>query len=290
VAAQTWLRLSLPARAPVLEALSTLLVEWGAGGIEEGRGELRAYYPPEQRGLVEERLRVYASDLGEELAWSWEALAEEDWWESWKAYFRPVLVSERLAVCPTWEEWAPPSRAVRVIRVDPGRAFGTGTHETTRLCLKLLDECAAQTDPRALLDVGCGSGILSVAGRLLGIPRVVAFDVDPIAAEATAENARTNRVGDGVAVFCGDLRAVRGRFPLAVANILYQVLLGLAPGLAERVEDGGRLILSGMLACELPSARALYASVGFSAEREAIEGEWGALVLRRGVREPSPGT
>jgi ribosomal protein L11 methyltransferase len=170
-----------------------------------------------------------------------------------------------------------------VIRLDPGRAFGTGTHETTRLCLALLDDAVGQSPPSAFLDVGCGSGILSIGARLLGVPRAVALDIDGLAAGATRENARANGVADGVRAVCGDLRCLRGTFPLAAANILYQILLGLAPALAARVAPGGLLVLSGLLVPEIPSAAAVYGSdrVGFEVLRRETLGEWGALVLRR---------
>lgn len=277
----TWMRLETTAPPEVLEALASLLTEWGSGGVVEGEGRLTAYFPPPAREEVEARLRRYAADLGRPVAWRWEAETGEPWREAWKAYFRPSRVSARLAVCPSWEEWAPEDPAVRVIRMDPGRAFGTGTHETTRLCLGILDDLLAGDTPPTLLDVGCGSGILSVAARLLGVPRVVALDLDPLAAEATRENAAANGVDAGLLVLQGDLRSVRTRFPLVVANILYQVLLGLAPGLCERVAPGGRLVLSGMLASELTGAAAHYARHGLREVRREVDREWGALVLRR---------
>jgi ribosomal protein L11 methyltransferase len=282
----SWLKLTVFAPGAVLEALSVLLVDWGAEGVEEGEGAISAYYRPAGQDGVEAGLRRLARDLEEgdslpePFVWRWAEVREEDWWESWKAHFRPTRVSPRLAVCPSWEAWSAPE-GVRVLRLDPGRAFGTGTHETTRLCLRLLDEEQERRAPATLLDVGSGSGILSVAGLILGIPRVVAIDIDPVAAGATRDNAVQNGVDAGLLVACGDPRTVRGSYPLVVANILYQALLGLAPVLAERVSGDGRLLLSGMLACELPSARNVYARVGLSAEKESVEGDWGALVLRR---------
>lgn len=284
--APVWCKLEVSAAAPVLEALASLLVDWGSGGVVEEAGGLAAYYAPDRREAVEADLARYAADLGTEggpVLWTWADVPDENWWESWKVYFKPARVSPRLAVCPTWEAggWSPGDPAVRTVLMDPGRAFGTGTHETTRLCLKILDEEMAAEPAASLLDVGCGSGILSIAARLLGVPRAVALDVDPIAAGAARENAVANGVAEGTLVTCADLRAVRARFPLAVANILYQVLLGLAPALADRVDGGGRLVLSGMLTAELPSAEAVYGRLGFAVERRETLGEWGALVLRK---------
>jgi ribosomal protein L11 methyltransferase len=284
--APIWLKLTVSANAPLQEALAALLVDWGAGGTVQEAGGVAAYYRPEAKEGVEAhlaRLAAHARGAGEpEPTWRWEGIEEEDWWESWKAFFRPTRVSPRLAVCPSWEEerWDPGDPQVRVIRMDPGRAFGTGTHETTRLCLRMLDECLAAEPAQTLLDVGSGSGILSIGARLLGAGRVVAVDVDPIAGEATRDNA--NRAGvKGILTVCGDLRAIRGHYDVVVANILYQVLLGLAPGIAARVAPGGRLLLSGMLLQELPSASAVYGALGLSPQRTETDGEWGAILFRK---------
>ena len=276
-----WRKLSVAAAPEILEALAALLVEWGAGGTVEEAGGIAAFYVPEERDRVEALLARYASDLGAPVSWGWIDVPDEDWWESWKAHFRPTVVSSRLAVCPSWEAWNPPSPEIRVIRMDPGRAFGTGTHETTRLCLGALDRWLAEEPADTLLDVGSGSGILSIGASLLGVGRVVAVDVDPVASQATRENAARNGAADVIVAVCADLRAIRGTYPLVVANILYEVLLGLAPLLSERVTPGGRLLLSGMLRPELPSAVSVYARFGLLAEGNAAEGEWGALLLRK---------
>lgn len=280
---RAWLELRVEGPVAVREALACLLMEWGAGGVVEETDALVVYLPPEERERVEAHLTLYARDLGSTaLRWSWSEV-REGWEDAWKAYFRPTRVSARLAVCPTWEDWVSNDPEVRVIRLDPGRAFGTGTHETTRLCLALLDDAVGRAPPPVFLDVGCGSGILSIGVRLLGVPRAVALDIDGLAAEATRENARANGVDAGLLALCGDLRCVRGTYPLVAANILYQILLGLAPALCARVAPGGLLLLSGMLVPELPSAAAVYGAdrVGFEVHRQVTLGEWGALVLRK---------
>jgi ribosomal protein L11 methyltransferase len=275
-----WYRVSLRASPETLEAAGLLLVDAGAGGLLEEEDGLAAYFASDRREAVDLLLGTYARDVGGALRWNWEAVAP-GWQDSWKAFFRPVRVSPRLAVCPSWESWTPQDPEVRVISMDPGRAFGTGTHETTRLCLSLLDRVLTRDPPGPLLDVGSGSGILSVAAALLGVPRVVAADIDLLAAEATRENADRNGVGSRVVVLCGDLRSVRGTYPIAVANILYQVLLGLAPVLSAKVAPGGTLLLSGMLAPELDSAGRVYGEQRFRETGREVLGEWGAILLRR---------
>jgi len=278
-----WLQLTVEASQEVRVALALLLTEWGAGGVVEEARSVSAYFTPADRGELDARLGRYAEDLGQAVGWSWSAVAE-GWEDAWKVHFRPAVLSRRLAVCPSWEGFRPEDPEVRVIRMDPGRAFGTGTHETTRLCLGLLDDFIGGAPPPTLLDVGCGSGILAIGALLLGIPRAVALDIDPLAASATRENALHNGVADGLLVLCGDLRSVTGTYPLVVANILYQVLLGLAPTLAARVAPGGLLVLSGMLTPELASAAAVYQAQGLRESLRATAGEWGALVLQRPPR------
>jgi ribosomal protein L11 methyltransferase len=169
---------------------------------------------------------------------------------------------------------------MKTLVIDPGRAFGTGGHETTRLCLEFLDQCLEESPVDKVLDVGSGSGILTAAARLLGVPRVTALDIDPVAVEVTRENLRLNGVEDGTEVFCGNLFAVEGRYPLVVSNILYQILMGMAPELARRVLPGGRLILAGFLVQEAASAEALFTAQGLRVERRAEMGPWGAFVFR----------
>ncbi|GAB4250926.1 MAG: 50S ribosomal protein L11 methyltransferase [Deferrisoma sp.] len=281
-ATDPWLRLTVSAPAEVREALGALLVDWGAPGTAEEGEALVAWFPAGERGRVQARIERYALDLGAPVGWRWDDEPEEGWRDRWKAFYKPSRVSARLGVCPSWETWPPELGAVRVIRLDPGRAFGTGTHETTRLCLRLLDEELAARPGADLLDVGCGSGILSIGALLLGARRAVALDIDPLAAEATRENARANAVVERLRVVCGDLRSLRGAYPLVVANILYQVLLGLAPELGRRVAPGGgTLILSGLLTTETASAARVYGAQGLEPVRQETEGEWAALVLRR---------
>ncbi len=277
-----WHKLTLRAPPGAREALAVLLVDWGAGGTVEEGDALVAYFPPDRREAIEARLTRYTTDLGAPIGWRWEDEPEEGWRDRWKTFYRPAVVSARLGVCPSWGEWPAGGPAVEVIRMDPGQAFGTGTHETTRLCLRLLDELLAERPGSEVLDVGCGSGILSIGAVLLGARRAVALDIDPLAARAARENARANAVAGRVLVLQGDIRAVRGTFPLVAANILYRVLTGLAPEIARRVAAGGRLILSGLLKEELDSACRAYRARGLREIDRRVEGEWGALVLSAG--------
>ncbi len=276
-----WIWLEVLADPDVLEAVGVLLVEWGAGGTVHGPGRVEAYYPPGRREDLDARLGRYAADLARPLSWTWAEADAAGWQDRWKAFFRPARVSERLAVCPSWEAWTPPEPGVRVLRIDPGRAFGTGTHETTRLCLAALDDLSGEAPGRPVLDVGCGSGILSIGALLLDAPWAAAVDVDPVASRTARDNARHNRVADRVRVWCGDARSVGGRYPVVVANILYPVLAGLAPALARLTAPGGALVLSGLLREELDGIARIYIEQGFSERERRVLGDWGAVILTR---------
>ena len=276
-----WWMVSVTATEQDRELLDLLLMEHGAGGVIE-EGETRvAYFSPEAQPEVEEALTGFARDSLDPPHWRWGKEVGEPWRDAWKEHFRPTRLSPRLAVCPSWCEPPAYEAGVEVLRLDPGRAFGTGTHETTRLCLALLDRRLAEVPVARCLDVGCGSGILSVAVARLGVPHVVALDIDSQAVAATRENATRNGVERRVSALCGDLRAVAGSYPLVVANILYQILLGLAPVLAVRVAPGGVLVLSGLLEAELGSAAQVYGAHGLRERSREVAGDWGALVLER---------
>jgi ribosomal protein L11 methyltransferase len=178
-------------------------------------------------------------------------LAEQDWVRLTQSQFAPVPVSEGFWIVPSWHE--PPAEAARVIRLDPGLAFGTGTHPTTRMCLRWVAR-HARAWPR-VLDYGCGSGILAIGAALHGGRVLDAVDVDPAAIEATRHNARAN----GVALSAGAPELAVGRYALVLANILATPLRLLAPLLVTHVERGGDLVLAGILERQADELRAAYA-------------------------------
>ena len=171
--------------------------------------------------------------------------AEEDWINNWKKYFHPIPVGRRLLIRPDWEKAEVPEGRV-ALDLEPGIAFGTGTHETTRLCMEFLEEFVAPGC--AVLDVGCGSGILSIAALLLGAKSAVGVDIDPLAVKTAAQNAARNRVEDRFTGICGSLtERVRGTFDLVAANIVADVILELLGDVGTFMAPGGALILSGII-------------------------------------------
>jgi len=218
-----------------------------------------------------------AASLG--LAGTVSEIADQDWGESWKEGLTPFRVG-RVFVRFSWTPSPPPPGAVEVV-LDPGMAFGTGTHPTTALCLAALDELLAASPGAAVLDVGTGSGLLAIAARKLGAGRVAGTENDPVALRVAEENASRN----GVALELGLVAPseVEGQFPIVVANILANTLVELAPGIAARVAPGGSLLLSGILAGQEEEVRAAYLAQGLAvdAPRERSQAEWRLLALRR---------
>ena len=196
----------------------------------------------------------------------------DDWRERWRAFHRPVVVGERLTVRPPWE---PPAETPLEIVIDPGRAFGTGAHASTRLCLELLLELPS-TGP--LLDAGCGSGVLAIAAAKLGFGPVLALDDDPAAVATAGANAGLNAVE--VEVRRMDLRT-EPLPPAATitANLLAPLLRQLAPRLATAVSPSGRVIASGLLGAEADAVAAAFATSGLTERTRAERAGWAALVL-----------
>jgi ribosomal protein L11 methyltransferase len=209
---------------------------------------------------------------------------EEAWAEAWRAHFRPLPIGRRLLVCPPWE--TPPDGAngprTRIV-IEPGRAFGTGSHATTRACLELLERALARAPGERALDVGTGSGILAIAAARLGVPAVAALDPDPDAVASARDNAARNGVGDRVQVELARLEEWSGPpADVVLANLLGRALVSLAPVLARSVATPGRLIAGGLLVHETPAVVGAFVPEGFAlAEIVEYEG-WAGLLLTRG--------
>jgi ribosomal protein L11 methyltransferase len=209
-------------------------------------------------------------------------VADQDWGESWKAGLGAFTVG-RVRVRPSWVEEAPGAGEVEVV-LDPGMAFGTGTHATTALCLAAISAWLEARPGARVFDVGTGSGLLAIAARKLGAGRVVGSDNDPVAVQVARENAARN--GAEVELTTDDVPQVRGPFDLVVANILANTLVELAPAIAAQVAEGGVVLLSGILAHQEGEVREAYLAHGLSPapEIDRTEGEWSLVALRRRAR------
>ena len=212
------------------------------------------------------------------------SLAEEDWAESWKAFFWPEKISPRIVVKPTWREYDPSGDEI-VLELDPGMAFGTGTHPTTTLCLQLMERYLPPSG--RLLDVGTGSGILMAAAALLGASQVHGIDNDPLAVEVARQNLALNAVpAERGRVWTGNrLDGVEGRYDLVMANILAEVVIALLPDLVGVLSPGGHFIGSGILESQQDDVAAAARPLGLRLIETAHLEEWVAMVMVLGERE-----
>lgn len=201
------------------------------------------------------------------------------WTDVWKKYFKPFYAGEHLVVKPTWEPFDPKPEDL-VIEIDPGMAFGSGTHETTGMCLSLLDEMIAGGEE--IIDVGTGSGILAIGAALLGASRVLAVDIDPDAVRVAAENVRKNHVDSIVSVQQGDLlQQVSAVCDICVANIISDVIISFAAPLKAHIRPGGYFICSGIVSVRADEVAAALTAAGYEILRKDTRGEWTAFLSRR---------
>ena len=199
-----------------------------------------------------------------------ERLEDQAWERAWMADFSPMQFGQRLWIIPSWSE--PPDPDAVNLKLDPGLAFGTGTHETTALCLEWLDQCDLDGSTR-LLDVGCGSGVLAIAALLLGADHGFGTDIDPQALLASRDNAEMNGVSERLSLFMPDTLPVDNGFDIVMANILAQPLIDMAQTMAKYCRPGGQLALSGILATQAEAVRDAYAA-WFTLNPTTIKGDW----------------
>lgn len=209
-----------------------------------------------------------------------------DWANLWKQHFKPIRVGKRLVVCPSWEEYEAQDNDA-VITLDPGQAFGTGDHATTKMCLELLEMEFESRPPRCVLDVGCGSGILAIAAKLLGAESVVACDIDPVSVEITKRNAAANGLTLQAMASSGFDDVPDGQWPLILSNIISATLIRLAPDGASRLSEGGTWIVSGVFKDNWPDVMLAMSKQGLGVEIMLAEGEWVAASLRRANSAPA---
>jgi ribosomal protein L11 methyltransferase len=289
VVPERWLVLEV--RAPLDEAkavdTSAALLELGGSAVEESGGWLRTYLPPSaDPDELMRRARGRLAELGidgDTVHWSWRR--NEDWAETWKRGLRPRRVGQRLVVGPSWVP-AMGERHDVVIVVDPGMAFGTVEHATTRGALRLLEQSVRPRD--VVLDAGTGTGLLAIAAARLGAAHVLAVDNQREAVDAAEENVRRNGVAERIDIREATITGVSlpGLLPdgadLVVANILSSVLVPLLPALRATLRMGGGLILAGILVEEAQAVTTAASAVGLRLDLEEREDEWWAALFRRG--------
>ena len=217
--------------------------------------------------------------LGIEAEISLDGINEDDWAESWKQYYKPVPLG-KVTIVPAWESYEAKDGEV-IIRMDPGMAFGTGTHETTRLVIRLMQDLPIEG--RRVLDVGTGSGILSICASKLGAKSCNAYDIDPMAVKVARENCLADGC-DNITVGVSDLlRGVDlsgGRYDFCVANIVADIIIRMLPDVKDYVSEGAPLILSGIIGERADEVREAVIKTGFTVEKEIKENDWVGMLVR----------
>ncbi|MCA1036286.1 MULTISPECIES: 50S ribosomal protein L11 methyltransferase [Bacillus] len=308
-----WSEISIHTTNEAIEPISNILHEAGASGVviedpfdlikdrEDQFGEIYQLNPqdyPEEGVIVKAYLPVN-SFLGETVDEIKEAINglilynidiglnkvtisevnEEEWATAWKKYYNPVKISERFTIVPTWEDYTPVSSDELIIELDPGMAFGTGTHPTTVMCIQALERTVAQGD--RVVDVGTGSGVLSIAAAMLGAEKVEALDLDEVAVKSARLNIKLNKVHEIVSVSQNNLlNGVQEGADVVVANILAEVILRFTDEVAKTVKKGGRFIASGIIQQKKQQVKEAIIQAGFEIEEILQMEDWVAIIAK----------
>jgi ribosomal protein L11 methyltransferase len=277
-----WLQVNIKSSPAQIEALSDFIINLSGRGVQIDDSDAQAWeltgflQPPHLPRVLED----YVRGLPEPCAVRSCLLPEEDWHENWRRNFRPLQLTERMWVAPPWENPPLPPGQFAII-IDPGQAFGTGQHQSTRLCLLHLQALAqAGAMPPCLLDVGCGTGILSLAFLRLGGSQAWAIDIDPLALAAARHNAALNGQ-ENLRVSSARLPNIRRRFPLLAANLTALDLCRLARPLSRVLQPQGSLLTSGILDQQRAMVAKAMRAQGLRLEKEDLLGEWASMVFRK---------
>lgn len=260
---------------PAAESASVDTAElYSKEGYPDHRGSKEEFL-----GFLEERLAAVAEflELGEGVTGT-RIVKDEDWAESWKQHYRPIRVSPRLTISPSWISYDAEDPEERILRLDPGSAFGTGDHPTTALCLRMLDQYLPEGAKAA--DVGCGSGVLAIGAASLGASQVDAVDIDPNAVAVTRANASLNDPRGVIDVQRGELKDLKGPYDVIVANLVSDLLLDLAAGFKDYLADQGLLIVSGIVNTRAAEVLQAYTEAGYETMAETEEKDWVCFVFR----------
>ncbi len=251
-----WLEIAIDAAPELNDPLSAFFFDLGCTGVvweDFGNRTLKAYLPlAESPEDIQNRISIYLNDLSlihphlPPPGFTLTKVENQDWQRNWRRFFHPVRVTHRLLILPVWEKPAPPVEGGHVIRIDPGPAFGTGQHSTTKMCLQAMESFAVD-ESQSLLDVGTGSGILAIYGAKLGFGNIEAIDIDPEAVRWAERNIGLNGATSAITLSSKGIEEIEDRFSMVCANLILGELLHLMPVLTRLIEPHGRLVISGLL-------------------------------------------
>jgi len=301
-----WLEVSMTVDGELAESVADVFARFAPNGVMTEQGvkyndaedagtptgpiTVRAYLEvndqlEETRQKLEESL-FYLGMIQPLPSPAYKQIADQNWMEAWKQHYKPILIGERLLILPAWLDSPEPTRIA--IKIDPGMAFGTGTHPTTQLCLELMEKVFVERPMSNVIDVGCGSGILSIAAIKLGAKNVLGVDIDEESIKNSRENADTNGVGDELILGVGSVSEIlEGKYafkkaPLVVANILAPVIVRLFDaGLVNLIEADGAIVLSGILFEQEQSVIEAGQARGLQLNERRQIADWVALTMSR---------
>ena len=301
-----WLKVEISAPADLMDALGNFLTETGAQGVfqesatpEHTVGDfpeplieeiIKAYFPQDMRSEKKiASIQKYLDSLGEifpdlqKPSLKTEIISDPDWGEQWKKYFKPIRVCNNIIVKPTWERYAPSSRDI-VIEIDPGMAFGTGQHASTRMCMKAIEDIIMKDrsiKAWKVLDVGCGTGILGITAAKMGAQDVICVDIDKKAVEIAGENAAINNVGNSLRIFNKDAIIINEPRNLIIANLTAKILLKLRTHLTQLLLPEGYMIISGIIEQDAKNIEEQFSDDPLTTYKVITEKEWVCYVLRK---------
>ncbi|MGP8321943.1 MAG: 50S ribosomal protein L11 methyltransferase [Methanosarcinaceae archaeon] len=279
------IKIQIPLNEDIREGVTNRLFELGTTGCQDEANSIIAYFDSkiDCEMLVSkiEKYLINLSELGfrvESYKINIKKIENEDWSESWKKNYKPVHIGNKFVVKPAWINYKPSSEK-RIIEIDPKMAFGTGTHETTQMMIRLMEFYVKGAE--RVLDIGTGTGILSIAAKYLGAGKIIAFDVDPVTADCIRENFTKNGVEQTVIPFIGTIDCLKSiQFDLILANINKMIILQIFNKMEKLLKKTGVIILSGILDSQTHEIIAAAGNWGFHKERTIKQGEWEAIALR----------
>ena len=306
---EKWLKMEIEANAQVMDALGNFLTETGAQGVfqealepqlpgdfpeQSDTEKIHAYFPDDARvGKRISTVQNYMDSLSQifpefkKPSLKTEVISDPDWGEQWKKYFKPIRVSGNIIVKPTWERYSPSSRDI-IIEIDPGMAFGTGQHASTRMCLQAVEDIILKDRSIKnwkVLDVGCGTGILGITAAKLGAQDVIGVDIDKKAVEIARENAAINEVDDCIKFINRDVKTLNESRNLIIANLTAKLLLELGEHLKNLLVPNGYMVISGIVEPDRQAIEENFCIAPFIQDAVITEKEWVCYALKKSGRD-----